>query len=201
MTRVLMLLFVVASTLAACGARQRPPDQLVLPDTEQGLFRIVSRATPNGSVVADWMIGGDVDSVLGPGDSVGHLIREIWFRFASDPNAPPLRCPAVLPTEPGKWTFDIFSLDGRYVALLQSTGEIHLVPTDRLREYIKDARTPHEVVTGKRHADDPALFFEEPEWTSDATFEVTAVCCGTYWRVTHRIGSETVLGEIKKIVR
>ena len=198
-TRLSFFVLLLAACAVACGATSQR--QCAVATTQPGntLVAITSRSVPDGRVTVAWM-GRDPGTNANPGTPVALWIKEAWFYFKRD--AHPLRYRAVLPSaEPSQWTFDIFSPDGQYVALLQESGDIHVIRTDNLRAYLLSRRAPDDTVTGRQDPDDEEVFLEELRWTSNDTLEATASCCGTYWSLKHRIGQATEFGEVQSVDR
>ncbi|MDM7923087.1 MAG: hypothetical protein QUS14_12375, partial [Pyrinomonadaceae bacterium] len=83
-------------------------------------------------MVATWM-GTNPGPEFGPEASVGHWIREIWFRFEEDDAIVRFKTPCML--DPASWSFDIFSPDGRHAALVYEHS-VHVVPVQSLRDYL-----------------------------------------------------------------
>jgi hypothetical protein len=187
-TGILLALF--GAFALGCACRLPPAATTTAEEARQAggtLLPLASRTTPDGEVTAVWM-GADPGTGVGPDSPVGLWIHEIHFHFGSDPT--PLRYPA--PYDPDSMTFEIFSPDGKYVALPQGRGvTFHIVSVASLRAYLTDSKTaPHEVVNGRRPSD-PEAFAHEPAWATDRIFEFEAVSGATTWQVTHLVGGTT----------
>lgn len=70
------------------------------------------------------------------------------------------------------WSFDIFSPDGKWVALLQDRfGPYHLISTSKLADYLQGKTTPDKVVTVPRNAGEQALVHSGAHWISPTELE------------------------------
>jgi hypothetical protein len=177
---------------AGCGGHPPAPATATSAVTSTVL---ATRSAADGSVVVTW-VGKPPEVGVSPDTPVGLWINEIAFEFRSD--GATLRRPFTF--DNGSTTFDIFSPDGRYVALSQGHGEpFHIVAVASLRAYLEGKSTSHEIVTGHKDAKEGAVLAEEPRWTSNETFAFTAICCGTHWTVVHHIGGNTELGEAEPL--
>ena len=186
----------VFTLLAACVTTQEPLRPATCPVADaDDLVLVTSRATADGKVVADWM-GRNPGSGYNPSTPVALWLHQIWFTFADTGARVKYRLPT--PLDPESLTFEIFSPDGAYVALLRGHGEpVDVIPTQHLRDYLRGTPGLHTTVTGGRETGDPAVLVEELRWTSSDLLEFTAACCGTYWTVKYRVGGEQELGPVE----
>ena len=70
------------------------------------------------------------------------------------------------------WSFDIFSPDGKWVALLQDRfGPYHVVSVAKLPDYLKGKAQPDKVVTVPRNPGEQALVHSGAKWVSASELE------------------------------
>jgi len=70
------------------------------------------------------------------------------------------------------WSFDIFSPDGKWVALLQDRfGPYHVVSVAKLPDYLKGKAQPDKVVTVPRSPGEQALVHSGAKWISASELE------------------------------
>jgi hypothetical protein len=118
--------------------------------------------------------------------SSSYWVKALWFTFAHDDGVYPFKPQGTLFFS--DWRFDIFSPDGVHVALLQDRfGPYHVVPTARLKAYLRGRALPDEIVGQKRKTGELAAVHEDGHWLSNQEFRYTLVCCGTPEVKTHRV--------------
>ena len=186
------LTLVALSCAWACAA---PPKSSTMPSASGAtLVPLASRMTADGQVKAEWM-GADPGPGVGPSSPAGLWIQEIHFSFRSEPE--PLRYSFSFDSDCA--TFDIFSPDGRYVALSSTpSAPFHLIAVAALPAYLRHEPAAYDVVTGQRSPSDQALSIHAPGWTSNDTFELEAACCGARWHVKHRVGGTTETSPVQE---
>ena len=95
------------------------------------------------------------------------------------------------------WSFNIFSPDFGFVALLQDPfGPYHIIPIENLRDYLTGKNPTFEIVDG-RAPGGAAAIHGEINWLSVDRVEFSASCCGGGYMVTHKIGGKTNYGKWK----
>lgn len=122
-----------------------------------------------------------------PDDGSSNIwVKALWFTFAHDDGIYPFKPTGTLFFS--DWRFDIFSPDGVHVALLQDRfGPYHLVPTARLKAYLRGRGKPAAIVGQKRKTGEPAAVHQDGRWLSNQEFQYTLTCCGTRKVKTHRV--------------
>ncbi|MEE8516847.1 MAG: tetratricopeptide repeat protein [Alphaproteobacteria bacterium] len=118
--------------------------------------------------------------------SANYWVKALWFTFAHDDGIYPFKPEGTLFFS--DWRFDIFSPDGVHVALLQDRfGPYHVVPTARLKAYLRGRAQPAAIVGQKRKTGEIAAVHEDGHWLSTQEFQYTLTCCGTSKVKTHRL--------------
>lgn len=118
--------------------------------------------------------------------SSNYWVKALWFTFAQDDGIYPFKPTGTLFFS--DWRFDIFSPDGVHVALLQDRfGPYHLVPTARLKAYLRGRGQPAAIVGQKRITGEPTAVHEDGRWLSSQEFQYTLTCCGISKVKTHRV--------------
>lgn len=114
-------------------------------------------------------------------------VTSLWFSFAGDARRHPfVPTGALYFTD---WSFELFSPDGRYVALLESHyGPIDVVATARLRAFLDGDKVPFERVTAPAAPGSTAPVIEHVRWVGPRELEFHASCCGGSDVIRRRIG-------------
>ncbi len=86
------------------------------------------------------------------------------------------------------WFFDVFSHDGSFVLLPQGHyGPYHVVRVQHLKDYLRGAREPDEIVGGRSGDNGAARVHGDAKWLSDTAFSYTTTCCGETTEHRHSI--------------
>lgn len=121
-----------------------------------------------------------------PPPTLEYGVESLAFSFAGD-----ARLHRFKPTGQlffSDWSFDVFSSDGRYAALLESHyGPVDVVATARLRQFLDGVAVPFERVEAPA-ADHVARVVEHVRWSGPREIEFAATCCGDTEVVRRRIG-------------
>lgn len=87
------------------------------------------------------------------------------------------------------WSFEVFSADGAFTALLQSHyGPITVVPTADLRNFLDGDVTTSEIVMPPATESKIARVIDDWRWVGARELEFRAACCGTSELVRRRVG-------------
>lgn len=113
-------------------------------------------------------------------------VTALWFTFSNDKET--YRFKPEVGLSFWEWNLEIFSPDGKRVALLQDRyGPYHIVRTDRLKDYLRGRALPDETVGRKPKAGEISSIHEDAAWLSNDQFRYTLVCCGERTVKVHRL--------------
>ena len=184
MKKAIVLLFLVTVFGAMAFADE--------PQNQKELCRVT---TPDHSVSAVW-IGVDPNAVSDFTDMpLTYGVDKLVFEFSAAHGKIAFAPKGDLSFS--DWSFNIFSPDYRFVALLQDRiGPYHIIPIENLRDYLTGKKTQFYIVNG-RSPDGVAAVHDEVTWLAADKIEFTAYCCGGGYQVIHQIGGKTAYGAWK----